>query len=49
MPTPVAQVHDDVLTYPSDVQTIYDNIAAVAQLAGVNHAAVQPNPLGRTR
>jgi uncharacterized protein len=29
VPTLVAQVHDDTLTYPSDVQTIYDNIAAV--------------------
>jgi uncharacterized protein len=29
LPTLVAQVHDDVLTYPSDVQAIYDNIAAV--------------------
>lgn len=27
-PTLVAQVHDDKLTYPSDVQAIYDNIAA---------------------
>jgi hypothetical protein len=29
VPTLVAQVHDDVLTYPSDVQAIYDNIGAV--------------------
>ena len=29
VPTLVAQVHDDTLTYPSDVQAIYDNIAAV--------------------
>jgi len=28
VPTLVVQVHDDVLTKPSDVQTIYDNIAA---------------------
>jgi uncharacterized protein len=28
LPTLVAQVHDDTLTRPSDVQTIYDNIAA---------------------
>ena len=28
LPTLVAQVHDGVLTTPSDVQTIYDNIAA---------------------
>jgi hypothetical protein len=28
MPTLVAQVHDDTLTYPSDVQAIYDNIGA---------------------
>ncbi len=28
MPTLVAQVRDDTLTYPSDVQAIYDNIAA---------------------
>jgi hypothetical protein len=24
-----SQVHDDALTYPADVQAIYDNIAAV--------------------
>ena len=29
MPTLVVQVLDDALTYPSDVQAIYDNIAAV--------------------
>jgi hypothetical protein len=28
LPTFVAQVHDDFLTTPSDVQTIYDNISA---------------------
>ena len=28
VPTLVLQVHDDVLTKPSDVQTIYDNISA---------------------
>jgi hypothetical protein len=28
VPTLVAQVHDDFLTYPSDVQAIYGNIAA---------------------
>ncbi|MBV9728513.1 MAG: alpha/beta hydrolase [Pseudonocardiales bacterium] len=28
LPTLIAQVHDDVLTRPSDVQTIYDNIPA---------------------
>jgi uncharacterized protein len=28
LPTLVVQVHDDVLTKPSDVQTIYDNISA---------------------
>lgn len=28
VPTLVAQVHDDTLTYPTDVQAIYDNIAA---------------------
>jgi uncharacterized protein len=28
VPTLVAQVHEDTLTKPSDVQTIYDNIAA---------------------
>jgi hypothetical protein len=28
IPTLVVQVHDDVLTKPSDVQSIYDNIAA---------------------
>ena len=28
VPTLVVQVHDDVLTKPSDVQTIYDNIPA---------------------
>ncbi|CAN5676175.1 hypothetical protein BH11ACT6_BH11ACT6_40650 [soil metagenome] len=28
VPTFVAQVHDDKLTYPSDVQAIFDNIAA---------------------
>jgi pimeloyl-ACP methyl ester carboxylesterase len=28
VPTLVAQVHDDALTYPSDVQAIYDNLGA---------------------
>ena len=56
VPTLVVQVHDDVLTKPSDVQTIYDNISSphkkllwiegtTRRFDGYNYVGEHPEPM----